>query len=344
MREEIAAAAGFIARVLDASDALTTEDSLEQFQSCLSRILEQKFKGHWHTETPARGQAFRSIRIHPAEPLDPVLHQAACNSGIRHQDLQIPVELTVWVDPQEVCCRFGDLKATYCTVLTYRGGCLDNKIGSLDVRDLLDTAKAQYSRQQNIRIAHSSSPPLLHSSPSVQHDGSGFLCDFVPPHAGLHLYSPLDGFTSALLDPFPSLVGMDGEHFTPIFSSTTVHPPPHSRISRLSGAGGGGSIRKGIGGSTGIAMRGGKHKAEAGTFNHSNGSSHLGSLSSTSSGSNGSTHLGSGSTSNSGSLGSCNGRSGADRFHWFRSKGQHQVQSQKHLQQQQSSGSLKDAK
>lgn len=36
---------------------------------------------------------------------DPVLQQACLQSSVRYQDLGLPKELTVWVDPGEVSCR-----------------------------------------------------------------------------------------------------------------------------------------------------------------------------------------------------------------------------------------------
>lgn len=36
---------------------------------------------------------------------DPVLQQACLQSSVRYQDLGLPRELTVWVDPGEVSCR-----------------------------------------------------------------------------------------------------------------------------------------------------------------------------------------------------------------------------------------------
>jgi protein Tob/BTG len=31
----------------------------------------------------------------------------------------LPVELTLWVDPKEVCCRFGESKGSYCTLASF---------------------------------------------------------------------------------------------------------------------------------------------------------------------------------------------------------------------------------
>lgn len=327
MREEIAAAVLFIGRVVGEADSATSEDKVLEFTSSLSRILEKRFQGHWHTDKPTKGQGYRSIRIHPAEPLDPVLERAASDSGLNHEILCIPVELTVWVDPREVCCRFGDLKATYCTVLTCHGGNLDNKVGSLDIRDLLDNAKAQYSRQQHIRVVRNSPPPghRPHTPSNGSHYSYG-MPTFGSPSNGFHMYGYVEGFVPD--SNGYSRNGDDGLHngyqngfhmppplssqYQPSFTATAVNTTP-----RKTGKGGsGGHFRKGNGG----GGRGGKSsqqpQGEGASFSHN----HNNNLNSN------------GSTTSSGS----NGRSNADRFHWVRNgKGQ---------QQQQQQSSTKDTK
>ena len=104
MREEIAAAVVFMTRLIKQNDSISKE-KLEEFSSILSAILVEKFKNHWYQETPTKGQGYRCIRINPAEPIDPVLEQAAESCSLHYNDLNLPQELTLWVDPQEVCCR-----------------------------------------------------------------------------------------------------------------------------------------------------------------------------------------------------------------------------------------------
>lgn len=313
MREEIAAAVLFIGRVVGEADGATSQDKVHQFTSSLSRILERRFQGHWHTDKPTKGQGYRSIRIHPSEPLDPVLERAAVDSGLNLEILLIPVELTLWVDPQEVCCRFGDLKATYCTVLTCRGGNLDNKVSSLDVRDLLDTAKAQYSRQQHIRVLRNSPPPGQRpQTPSNGNHYSYGMPMFGSPSNGFHMYGYVEGFLPET--SFYNRNGEDSGHngfmngfhqpppvssqYQPSFTATAVNTTP-----RKNGKGGNaGHFRKGNG-------RGGKvnhQNGEGGTYSHN----HNNNLNTN------------GSTTTNGS-----GRNSADRYHWVRNaKSQQQQQ------------------
>lgn len=42
---------------------------------------------------------------------DPTIEQAASEIGLTYEQLQLPVELTVWVDPKEVCCRLGNYQS-----------------------------------------------------------------------------------------------------------------------------------------------------------------------------------------------------------------------------------------
>ena len=105
MREEIAAAVVFLTRLIMKNEKLSREQVAE-FSANLSAILGERFKNHWYLEDPTKGQAYRCIRINEAEPVDPVLVQAALNSGLTYKDLRLPTELTLWVDPADVCCRW----------------------------------------------------------------------------------------------------------------------------------------------------------------------------------------------------------------------------------------------
>lgn len=54
---------------------------------------------------PAKGQGYRCIRVNGLNPVDCTLEQAASKCGLNYSDLRLPAELTVWVDPSEVCYR-----------------------------------------------------------------------------------------------------------------------------------------------------------------------------------------------------------------------------------------------
>lgn len=47
----------------------------------------------------------RCIRVNRLQREDPELLRACQESGVQYKDLGLPRELTLWVDPGEVCCR-----------------------------------------------------------------------------------------------------------------------------------------------------------------------------------------------------------------------------------------------
>ncbi|XP_035253816.1 protein Tob1-like [Anguilla rostrata] len=74
----------------------------------LERQLRQKYEGHWYPEKPYKGSGFRCI--HVGEKVDPVVEQAARESGLEIQDVRnnLPQDLSVWIDPFEVSYQIGD--------------------------------------------------------------------------------------------------------------------------------------------------------------------------------------------------------------------------------------------
>ena len=105
MKEEIAAAVVFLTRIVKKNTNLTAEQ-VQEFSDKLTGSLVEKFKNHWYLDNPLRGQGYRCIRINETEPVDPVLDRAAQDCGLKYKDLRMPQELTLWVDPREVCCRY----------------------------------------------------------------------------------------------------------------------------------------------------------------------------------------------------------------------------------------------
>ncbi|XP_064650866.1 protein BTG3-like [Lineus longissimus] len=140
MKDEITAAVLFLTRLMRKADTMTN-DHLEEFKSKLISILQSKFENHWYLEEPTKGQGYRCIRINEFEPIDPVIAQAAIDSGVQYRDLGLPLEFTLWVDPTEVCCRFGESIGSYCTVATFKDDNKENK-DNMDITKLIEQTTA----------------------------------------------------------------------------------------------------------------------------------------------------------------------------------------------------------
>lgn len=104
MKDEISAAVVFITKIVRKSKHLNSED-VTAFSEQLARVLMSRFRNHWYEDKPSKGQGYRCIRISIDEPRDSVLVKAAEASGVTYNSLNLPVEMTLWVDPREVTCR-----------------------------------------------------------------------------------------------------------------------------------------------------------------------------------------------------------------------------------------------
>ncbi|XP_047199509.1 protein BTG4 [Hippoglossus stenolepis] len=113
MKEEIAAAVFFVARLVKRYGCLDNHGR-ERFATALTSALFENYKNHWHPKAPTKGQAYRCLRMNGVRLQDPVLQQACERSAVRYQDLGLPHELTVWVDPGEVSCRYGERSSPFC--------------------------------------------------------------------------------------------------------------------------------------------------------------------------------------------------------------------------------------
>lgn len=118
MKEEVLAAVMFFIRFIEKSESFP-RDQLENFKSHLTQLLMERFDKHWFPELPTKGQGYRCIRINGVSPTDLCLELAASKCGLSYNDLKLPTELTVWVDPSEVCYRLGESEGSYCTLATF---------------------------------------------------------------------------------------------------------------------------------------------------------------------------------------------------------------------------------
>ncbi|XP_072049665.1 protein BTG2-like [Amphiura filiformis] len=117
MKDEIAAAVVFLMGIVKRNNTLNQEQ-LSKIADNLAIALIEKYRNHWYEDKPSKGQGFRCIRVSGDEPRDTVLLKVARKCGLRYSDLKLPMDLTLWVDPSEVACRFGE-KGTTCTLASF---------------------------------------------------------------------------------------------------------------------------------------------------------------------------------------------------------------------------------
>lgn len=152
MKDEISAAVVFITKIVRKSKYLNQED-VSQFSEQLARVLMSRFRNHWYEDNPSKGQGYRCIRVSADEPRDRALESAAEACGLDYNVLNLPAEMTLWVDPREVTCRFGE-RGTCCTIATFQHsdetseGGLDRN-GNPQIRIPSPTTLLELSHQEN---------------------------------------------------------------------------------------------------------------------------------------------------------------------------------------------------
>ncbi|KAF3823559.1 hypothetical protein GH733_007027 [Mirounga leonina] len=119
MRDEIATAVFFVTRLVKKHDKLSKQQ-VKDFAEKLMTILFETYRSHWHSDFPSKGQAFRCIRINNIQNKDPILERACAESKVDFSHLGLPKEMTLWVDPFEVCCRYGEKNHPF-TIASFKG-------------------------------------------------------------------------------------------------------------------------------------------------------------------------------------------------------------------------------
>uniref|UniRef100_A0A1A8IF94 Anti-proliferative protein domain-containing protein n=1 Tax=Nothobranchius kuhntae TaxID=321403 RepID=A0A1A8IF94_NOTKU len=107
MKQEVKAAVNFLKRLAVARGKMG-EAKAELFAKKLQKLLCDKYEKHWYPDCPSKGQAYRCIRIHNGFPWDEMLLKACEESELTPCSLGLPPDITLWIDPMEVCARSGE--------------------------------------------------------------------------------------------------------------------------------------------------------------------------------------------------------------------------------------------
>jgi protein Tob/BTG len=108
MKEELQAAIDFMCKRFFKPKANSQID-LNCIKQTLADILEERYKNHWYTDKPLKGQAYRCIRLrknndHHDYIID-LLIEKLKNVNIDVDNSLCKMDITLWIDPGEVSYR-----------------------------------------------------------------------------------------------------------------------------------------------------------------------------------------------------------------------------------------------
>ena len=104
MKEEVHCACEFFSKMLESKRL--PHQFASQFRTRLEELLSERFQNHWDTKNPSKGSAYRCIRIN--SKMDPIVQEAARETGLQDISKYLPAEFTMWIDPRDVSYRFGE--------------------------------------------------------------------------------------------------------------------------------------------------------------------------------------------------------------------------------------------
>lgn len=122
MKEEVSVAVNFITKLIQRStkNSPIDKDQLELFKTHLSDLLCHHYANHWFPEQPTRGQGFRSLAFNEADLNESIIEEAALAAGLTYQQLHLPSDVTIWVDPRDVSSRLGDHQGSFFSLATFK--------------------------------------------------------------------------------------------------------------------------------------------------------------------------------------------------------------------------------
>lgn len=96
----------------------------------------------------------RCIRVNSLSRSDTILESACQSAGISYDKLKMPIELTLWIDPEEVTARFGEHKGSYCLLAKFKGGNKENFIHQININEL-EQKSMERQRQASLELMNS---------------------------------------------------------------------------------------------------------------------------------------------------------------------------------------------
>ncbi|KAJ3029055.1 UNVERIFIED_CONTAM: Protein btg1 [Siphonaria sp. JEL0065] len=149
--------------VLVAAPALrppVSKDQAAGFARAVTGQLLARMNGHWHTDNPQKGSAYRALSIINGKPDLSLLH-AADTADIMNLGYYFPTNITFWIDPGCVSFRIGD-SGSISNIWVDKSVVSGHTYGSIMTESSLASDSPQFtSARMALAAALPPSPPQL---------------------------------------------------------------------------------------------------------------------------------------------------------------------------------------
>jgi len=222
MHEELLHTADFIIKVMKMSRGgypkQIGEEKLDEFKKAIREELKMKYTGHWHPENSHKGSGFRCIKIGSKVQLENWFEKAILKVGLDKDRVHksFTTELTMWVDPREVCYKLGQ-DGSHSTLYEY-------KPPSTSGNSISATIPTSISSSAPSKVSSSAS---IVSSSSMSAQAKPFVASSTTPRK-IQRSEPFAGSSSSSIQNLP--FGQANSTYTNIrqFNTKENYPPTTS--------------------------------------------------------------------------------------------------------------------
>lgn len=149
---------------------------------------------------------------------DSVLESACQSAGVSYDDLKMPLELTLWIDPEEVVARFGEHKGSFCLLAKFKGGNKENFVHQININEL---------EQKSIDRQRQASYELMNSR-KKKYVKNGFSKNVNTALTSVHVNNNNNNITNNAVNGYDVSTSTQASNYYPFYASSSPNTKYYS--------------------------------------------------------------------------------------------------------------------